>query len=114
MSEQKTSTPASSSMAVSFETMAWRRARFMAPTAMVTDSTAGRATGMAETVSTRAKRRISSGASPRNSATITIRATRKRVTKIRKLPIWITIFWKWLRSSSEARETSSTTEWKRV
>ncbi len=87
LSEQKISTPASSSIAVSRETMACRRARLTAPTAMVTESTAGSATGIAATVSTRAKRAISIIGSWRKSETMMISNTRAMVIRIRKLPI---------------------------
>ena len=54
LSEQSTSTPANSSMDASRLTIASRSASLRAPTAMVTDSTAGMATGIAATVSTSA------------------------------------------------------------
>jgi len=74
--------------------MARRRARLTAPTAMVTESTAGRATGIAATVSTRAKRAISRKCSWRNRETITMVTTSTTVIRIRKLPIRTTISWK--------------------
>ncbi len=45
---------------------------------------------------------------------MTISTTSATVIRIRKLPIRMTIFWKWLRSSSEACATSATTVWKLV
>ena len=61
---------------------------------MVTDKTAGSATGIAATVRISAKSRVSTSGSPRNSATIRINATRPSVMRIRKLPIFKTAFWK--------------------
>ena len=54
LSEHSTSTPASSSMATSRLTIAFFVASSRAPTAIVTDSTVGIATGIAATVSTSA------------------------------------------------------------
>ena len=50
LSEQRTSMPAISSMDSSRDTMAFMREMARAPTAMVTESTAGIATGMDATV----------------------------------------------------------------
>ena len=54
MSEHSTSMPASSSMAASRLTIACFAASRRAPTAIVTDSTVGIATGIAATVNTNA------------------------------------------------------------
>ena len=59
LSEQRTSTPASSSIATSFLTIASLLARFIAPTAIVTDKTAGSAAGIAATIKTRENLKIS-------------------------------------------------------
>ncbi len=67
--------PASSSIAASRLTIASRRARRRAPTAIVTESTVGIATGIAATVSTRANSSVVSIGSPRTSATTRITAT---------------------------------------
>ncbi len=75
LSAQSTSTPASSSMATSLLTMACFVASTRAPTAIVTDSTVGIATGMAATVSTRANCRVVRIGSPRRTDTATITAT---------------------------------------
>ena len=81
--------PASSSMATSWLTMASLRASRRAPTAIVTDSTVGMATGMAATVKTRANCKAvlghgsSSMGSPRNSATVRMRITRARAMTMR-------------------------------
>ncbi len=97
LSAHSTSMPAISSMATSRETMAFIRARRSAPMAMVTDSTAGRATGMAATVRMSTKRMVSSAGAWRNSETTTISATSPSVPKIRKLPMRSTARWKWER-----------------
>jgi len=65
LSEQSTSTPASSSIADSRVTIACLLARRCAPTAMVTESTVGIATGIAATVRTRANCRVVRIGSPR-------------------------------------------------
>ena len=69
LSEQRMSTPASSSTVDSLVTIACFAARARAPRAMVTDSTAGMATGTAAMVRTRANWSTSSSLSPRNTAT---------------------------------------------
>ncbi len=82
--------PANSSMATSLLTIASLRARSRAPTAIVTDSTVGMATGMAATVSTRANSSTGcrpgaawSIASPRNSETVTISTTSTAAIRMR-------------------------------
>ena len=55
LSEQRISIPAISSIEARRETMAFIRASTDAPTAIVTDRTAGKATGMAATVRIKAK-----------------------------------------------------------
>jgi len=69
---------------------------------------------MAATVSTMAKRAISRKGSWRKRATMTMSSTSTMVTRMRKLPMEMIIFWKWLRSSRLARLTRETTDWKRV
>ena len=54
-----------------------------APTAIVTDSTVGIATGIAATVSTSANCSVSIMLSPRNNARARIRATRTTATTIK-------------------------------
>ena len=83
LSEQRMSTPASSSMATSRLTIACFLASSRAPTAMVTDSTVGIATGIAATVSTRANCSVVRISSPRKSATTTITATSATARMIR-------------------------------
>ena len=65
LSAHSTSTPASSSIATSLLTMACFFDSSRAPTAMVTDSTVGIATGIAATVSTSANCRVVRIGSPR-------------------------------------------------
>lgn len=65
LSAQSTSTPASSSMATSLLTIACFLASRRAPTAIVTESTIGIATGMAATVSTSANCSVVRMGSPR-------------------------------------------------
>ena len=78
------SMPASSSMATSRLTIACFFASSRAPTAIVTDSTVGMATGMAATVSTRANCRVVEYTrSPRNIATAMISATKTTARTIR-------------------------------
>lgn len=108
LSAVRTSTPASSSMAASLRTIVCRFASSRAPTAMVTVSTAGSATGIEATVSTRAKRSSSSRFSCRNSPTIRMITTSAIVITISASPIWMTARWKWLRSSRSALATSAT------
>ena len=83
LSEHSTSTPASSSMAANRVTIASFFASRRAPTAMVTDSTVGIATGIAATVSTRANCNVVRIGSPRKSATVIITATRATARMIR-------------------------------
>ena len=66
--------PAISSMATSRETIAFIRASFSAPTAIVTESTAGSATGIEATVRMSANCTVSSSGSWRKSAATPIRA----------------------------------------
>ena len=68
LSEHSTSTPASSSIAGNRVTIASFFASRRAPTAMVTDSTVGIATGIAATRSTRANCNVVRTGSPRNRA----------------------------------------------
>ena len=75
LSEHSTSTPASSSMATSRLTIAFFLASSRAPTAIVTDSTVGIATGIAATVSTRANCSVSRTGLPRTIDTTVITAT---------------------------------------
>ena len=63
LSEHRMSTPASSSMAASRVTTTCFFASRRAPTAMVTDSTVGMATGIAATKSTRANSNVSTAGS---------------------------------------------------
>ena len=70
-------------MAASRVTIASFLASRRAPTAMVTDSTVGIATGIAATVSTRANCRVVRIGSPRNSATMMISATSATASMIR-------------------------------
>ena len=83
LSEQSTSIPANSSMATSRLTIACFAASSRAPTAMVTDSTVGIATGMAATVSTSANCKVVIILSPRNSATVRINTTNTTASTIR-------------------------------
>jgi hypothetical protein len=94
LSEHRMSTPANSSMASSLLTMACFLASSRAPTAIVTDSTVGMATGMAATVSTRANCRVVRTGSPRRTETRTITDTRPSARRIRNFPIFITACWK--------------------
>ena len=75
LSAHSMSTPANSSMAANRVTIASFLASRRAPTAMVTDSTVGIATGIAATVNTKANCKVVSIGSPRNSATVMITAT---------------------------------------
>ncbi len=83
LSEQRTSIPAISSIAASLLTIAFLFASAAAPTAIVTDSTAGRATGMAATVKTNANCSVSIRLSWRNMATMKMRTTREAAKTIR-------------------------------
>ena len=83
LSAHSTSTPASSSMATSRLTTACLAASSRAPTAIVTDSTVGIATGIAATVSTRANCNVVTVGSPRSSETATITATKTAARMIR-------------------------------
>ncbi len=96
LSVQSTSTPASSSMATNRLTMAFFEASTRAPTAIVTDSTVGIATGMAATVRTRANCRVVKNGSPRMVETMMITTTMDSARMIRKVPILRTARWKWL------------------
>ena len=75
--------PAISSMLASRLTTASSLARSLAPTAIVTDRTAGMATGTAATVSTSANCKVVSMLSPRNRAVARIRITRLNASTIR-------------------------------
>ena len=94
LSVHSTSTPASSSMATSRLTMAFFLASRRAPTAMVTDSTVGMATGMAATVRTRANCSVVKNGLPRMIDTTMITATSAAASMIRNVPIFITARWK--------------------
>ena len=83
LSAHSTSTPANSSMATSRLTIAFFLARSRAPTAIVTESTVGMATGIAATVSTSANCRVPRIESPRKIATATITATSATARMIR-------------------------------
>ena len=83
LSAHSTSTPASSSMATSLLTIAFFLASRRAPTAIVTDSTVGIATGIAATVSTRANCSVVRIGSPRKIATAMITATSATARMIR-------------------------------
>ena len=87
MSEQSTSTPASSSIAARRLTIAPLVESNRAPTAMVTESTVGMATGIAATVSTRQNSRVVSSRSPCSNATTRIRLTSTTASTISTLPI---------------------------
>ncbi len=86
--------PAISSMETSRDTIAFIRASFSAPTAMVTDSTAGSATGIEATVRMSANCTVSSSGSWRKSAATPIKSTSPIVVRMRKLPIFSTARWK--------------------
>ena len=83
LSEHSTSTPANSSIATSRVTIAFLVASSRAPTAIVTDSTVGIATGIAATVSTNANCNVVKNASPRNSETAMITVTSATAKTIR-------------------------------
>ena len=70
-------------MAASRLTIACFAASTRAPTAMVTDSTVGIATGIAATVNTNANCRVVVIRSPRNSATPRIMTTKTTASAIR-------------------------------
>ena len=96
LSEHKTSTPASSSIATSRLTIAFFFASSRAPAAIVTDSTVGIATGIAATVSTSANCSVSRTGLPRTIDTTVITATSATARSIRNFPIFSTARWKWL------------------
>ena len=83
LSAQSTSTPASSSMATNLLTMACCLASRRAPTAIVTDSTVGIATGIAATVSTSANCSVVRIGSPRRLDTSTITVTNATASTMR-------------------------------
>jgi hypothetical protein len=83
LSVQSTSTPASSSIATSRLTIAFLLASRRAPTAIVTDSTVGIATGIAATVSTSANCSVVRTASPRRIETTIITLTKTPASRIR-------------------------------
>ena len=83
LSAHSTSTPANSSMATNRVTIAFFLASRRAPTAIVTDSTVGIATGIAATVSTKANCNVVRIGSPRKIATAIITATRTTARMIR-------------------------------
>ncbi len=83
LSEHSTSTPASSSIATSRLTIAFFFASRRAPTAIVTESTVGIATGIAATVSTSANWSVVKSGSPRTIEIATITATRASARTIR-------------------------------
>jgi hypothetical protein len=94
LSAHSTSTPASSSTTGRWLTTAWRRASVRAPIAIVTDSTAGRATGTEAIVTTSANSSVVETLSPRASETATITATSTSASTIRARPICNTARWK--------------------
>ena len=83
LSEHKISMPAISSMATSLLTIAFFFASNEAPTAIVTDKTAGNATGMAAIVNTSANCRVSTKLSCLNIETIKINAIIKAASTIK-------------------------------
>ena len=83
LSEQRTSTPAISSIATSLLTIASRWASAVAPTAIVIERTAGSAAGIAATIRTRANWRVSKALSCRMSETMKTIATRTIASTIR-------------------------------
>ncbi len=83
LSEQSMSMPAISSILASLVTIAFLRAKSLAPTAIVTESTVGMATGTAATVNTRANSRVLIISSPLKRATPSIRATKNIAITIR-------------------------------
>jgi hypothetical protein len=96
LSEHRTSIPASSSIAESRVTTAWACAIFRAPTAIVTESTVGRATGIAAMVRTSTNCTLVTGSSPRTRETASIRIASAIATTMSALPILRTARWKWL------------------
>ncbi len=94
LSQHSMSMPAISSMETRRETMAFMAASREAPTAMVMESTAGSATGIAATVRIKANSSVSISPLPRNKATKRISATRPSVMRIRKFPMRNTACWK--------------------
>ena len=83
LSMQSTSTPASSSTAGRWLTTASLRAKVRAPTAIVTDKSAGRATGTEAIVTTRANSSVVEVELPRASDTATMTATSPSASMIR-------------------------------
>ena len=83
LSEHNRSTPPSSSTAGRWLTTAWWRASLRAPTAMVTDSTAGSATGTEAIVTTSANSSVCSTGLPRISDTTTVNVTSATAITIR-------------------------------
>ena len=83
LSEHSTSVPANSSMATNRLTIASFLASRRAPTAIVTDSTVGIATGIAATVNTSANCNVERNGSPRQIATVIIRATKATAMMIK-------------------------------
>ncbi len=81
------SIPAISSMETSRDTMALRRAKRSAPTAIVTDSTAGKATGIDATARINANWTISINGLWRNRPATTMVTTRPTVVRIKKFPM---------------------------
>ena len=87
--------PAISSIETRRETIAFSAASFSAPTAMVTDSTAGSATGIEATVRISANWIVSRIGSCRKSEASPITRTSPIVIRMRKLPMRSTARWKW-------------------
>ncbi len=83
LSEHRTSTPPSSSTAGRWLTTTSRRASSRAPTAMVTDRTAGSATGTEAMVTTSANPRVCRSELPRATDTTNVTVTSTRVMPIR-------------------------------
>ena len=96
LSAHRTSTPAISSTAGRWLTTASCLASSRAPTAIVTDRTAGRATGIEAIVTTNANSRVLVRPVPRTSETTTMTVTRESARTMRYLPMRRTASWKWL------------------
>jgi hypothetical protein len=94
LSEQSTETPAISSIDSSRDTIAFMRDSASAPSAMVTESTAGNATGMDATTTISTNESSLSHGRPRCSSTPISSADRATAEMTRMLPICSTAFWK--------------------
>ncbi len=96
LSVHSTSTPPSSSTAARWLTTASCLASCAAPTAMVTDSTAGNATGIDATVTTSANSSSSVTGFPRSNPTARITPTSTSARTIKYRAMRSTARWKWL------------------